>query len=128
MKKCSVEGCNSKHYAKGLCYKDYARNLRKNGTSSKAVCSIEGCTTPAITKGLCSRDYQRSRKVEVKPQENVRTDYAEMVEDCMELLNFGVTDIEELWRRSGFVSEQAMRYHLTEEQREKVSLYVGLSD
>lgn len=68
-RRCDVEGCNTKHYAKGLCLKHYTR-LKRRGTTVKFVrperpvvpCSVDGCDRvvgPKSAKGLCESHYSR---------------------------------------------------------------------
>lgn len=61
MKKCTVNGCNDKHYGKGYCSKHYQR-VYKNGTSDKKIikkkiCNIEGCEKPRHSKEYCGQHY-----------------------------------------------------------------------
>lgn len=69
---CSVEGCDRKPLAKGLCKAHYERN-RRNGTPGGAIgrarvirpqrsCTVEGCERPHKTHGYCAMHYQRWRK------------------------------------------------------------------
>lgn len=69
---CSVDGCERKPLAKGLCKAHYERQ-RRNGTPGGAVgpprfyrpvpaCSVEGCDRPHKTNGYCGMHYQRWRK------------------------------------------------------------------
>ena len=61
---CSVEGCEKKHYARGLCQMHY-RRMERNGTTDRIrepglkVCSIESCDRVAEARGLCHGHYQR---------------------------------------------------------------------
>ena len=62
---CSLEACNTKHYAKGLCRKHYVRFLRRGTTqlpSKVYVCVIDGCDKPFMAKGMCSMHYARAAR------------------------------------------------------------------
>lgn len=41
MKKCTIDSCNSQHYAKGLCKKHYAQHLRGTLTDKQQSRSTE---------------------------------------------------------------------------------------
>jgi hypothetical protein len=54
---CNVEGCTTKAYCKGLCFKHYQRALRHDGDTSDRprivrTCSVEGCGGKVYAKGL----------------------------------------------------------------------------
>src|SRR5687767_7623433 len=66
---CSVDGCSTKHYGKGLCLKHYTR-LKRRGTTDeyvrpikpRPVCSVENCDRivgPKAARGLCASHYSR---------------------------------------------------------------------
>jgi hypothetical protein len=61
---CSVEDCEQRATAKGLCPKHYAR-LRRHGDvhvsrwEHPAECSVQDCQQPTHAKGLCNRHYRR---------------------------------------------------------------------
>jgi hypothetical protein len=61
---CSVDGCDGRVLAKGLCGKHYRRQQR-NGTTEllrkRTYCSIEGCNIRANTDGICSKHLWRLR-------------------------------------------------------------------
>lgn len=59
MTTCSVEGCERKHYGKGLCSKHYARNRRRNNTRR---CSVDGCLRAYVSSGYCGAHYRRYLK------------------------------------------------------------------
>jgi hypothetical protein len=70
MRSCSVEGCDRKHSAKGLCAHHYYR-LRNNGTleertftdpPARSYCSVEGCEKASAARGWCQMHYDRWRK------------------------------------------------------------------
>lgn len=64
---CSVEDCDTEHYAKGYCRKHYVRVQRHGSTNlpEKAPpkppppCSVETCDRPAKTRALCVTHYSR---------------------------------------------------------------------
>lgn len=61
---CSVDGCEKKSSAKGLCHTHYMR-LRRHGTTDDPVkkerspCSVAECESPNIGRGLCRKHYLR---------------------------------------------------------------------
>ena len=65
-KKCTVEGCARKYYAKGFCDTHYTAN-RVHGDpthSAKRVrekCTADGCPRKQHAKGLCDQHYSNSR-------------------------------------------------------------------
>lgn len=68
MRLCSIEGCEKKHKAKGLCAMHY-RRLKKNGTTDLPEktpfwrpCDIPGCEKPHYAKGYCVMHYARNKK------------------------------------------------------------------
>lgn len=64
---CSVEHCELKHLAKGMCSKHYTRLLRHGSTSDDALirtpnigeCSIAGCEQPMRKRSWCSAHYSQ---------------------------------------------------------------------
>lgn len=62
-KTCSVEGCNGKSHARGLCQKHYRKFMRwgdpTHNENKPFLCSVEGCTRKARTRGLCKLHYYR---------------------------------------------------------------------
>lgn len=61
-RKCSVEGCNREHRAKGYCQKHYSQvryygYIRNIIIRDKRTCSIKECEREAIAKGLCNKHY-----------------------------------------------------------------------
>ncbi len=58
---CTVDGCEDKYLAKGLCGKHYARVKRtgKLESSFRESCSVEGCESKHRGKGFCSKHYSR---------------------------------------------------------------------
>lgn len=62
-KVCSVENCNSRHKARGLCLAHYNTELRhENGTYTNrriknAICSVDECDEPVKWKKLCNDHY-----------------------------------------------------------------------
>jgi hypothetical protein len=65
MKGCSFDGCDQKHFAKGLCHGHYTQKwkgqeltpLRQRNVGKG--CSFPGCKSEADTKGLCSIHYHQ---------------------------------------------------------------------
>ena len=116
---CTFEGCSKPHKGRGYCRGHLAQLTRGK--------ELAGCDGPHKAKDLCVVHYGRLCRGTLygsTKQEQLNN----AVEDCMELLSFGVSDIDELWQRAGFVSLNAMRNNLSEEQWAKVRLYVGLGD
>jgi hypothetical protein len=67
---CSVDGCERKHGALGLCFMHYKRLTRTGELRGAEAmekkpnlgpCRVKVCERPAITKGLCEGHYQRMR-------------------------------------------------------------------
>ena len=113
MKICSVEGCDKKPVAKGLCYTHYGRMLRTGSTELKnrsvckfcggevhhkqmcehhynlwleaRVCNIEGCEKRTSAKGLCSYHYSKSRKKSEVLNDDAKKYYELLVEEIKKL-------------------------------------------
>jgi len=73
---CSVDGCETKKYATGLCSKHYSRLKRHGSTSddvltrkpNKGNCSVEGCGQPMRKRTWCASHYSQWKTTgEVKP-------------------------------------------------------------
>lgn len=64
-RRCSVDGCENKHYGRGLCEKHY-RRWRRTGSvhviARPDSCSVEGCERPVDANGLCHGHDQRVRR------------------------------------------------------------------
>jgi len=62
-KECSVEGCDKKVWARGMCPKHY-RRARVTGEIAKKeypdTCSVDGCENPHFASGLCQIHYHRN--------------------------------------------------------------------
>ena len=56
---CSVDGCETKHHARGLCWMHYNRQRQ---ASPAPECSIDGCDKRAYKRGWCAMHYKRWRK------------------------------------------------------------------
>lgn len=129
---CTFEDCDKPHKGKGYCRGHLSQLTRgkkltplqvRYGLPSSVIrmCSFEGCERPHSAKDFCKMHYGRYCRGTLygsPKQEQLNN----AIEDCMELLSFGVTDIEELWQRAGFVSLDAMRNNLSLEQWEKVKM------
>lgn len=55
---CSVEGCEGKHNARGLCGKHYAEWKSEFNSSNGLECQSEGCTRPSYAREMCHMHYQ----------------------------------------------------------------------
>ena len=62
MRVCSIEGCERKHYAKGLCSKHYQEKTKKKERKKRGICSIDGCGNKHSAKGLCKKHYDSFMK------------------------------------------------------------------
>lgn len=65
---CSVEGCDGRYLARGLCSKHYQR-LRNSEDFTpqpkpdpERPCSADGCTNYGHLKGMCTKHYHRMRR------------------------------------------------------------------
>jgi hypothetical protein len=65
MKECSVENCERKHHAKGMCKPHYTRQHEKK-RAEQITCSIDGCDKKVyylhIAKGLCPMHFGRVKR------------------------------------------------------------------
>lgn len=68
-KVCTIEGCNKKAVARGLCSMHYTRELRERKKNPNALdpitgvpCKVEGCPGKVIARGLCARHYYQERR------------------------------------------------------------------
>ena len=81
-RKCSVDGCNEKHYAKGYCCKHYWQ-YRKYGEDlapdKPTVCKVEGCNGKHRGLGYCDKHYQQYKKYG-KILERTKFDSNEIIE------------------------------------------------
>src|SRR4051794_32263162 len=56
-RRCSVEGGEGKHLARGYCPKHYRQNKK-----SDTPCSVPGCGKPMIAREYCTTHYPRFMK------------------------------------------------------------------
>ena len=129
---CRVDGCTRKRRGLGLCNMHYNRFKRTGSTErqnreAKLECSIPNCTSVSHGRGWCEKHYSRWRKGALTEEviQNGDADHkplAHKLEDLEELISFGVTNIEELWTRAGFINEQQMMYHAPKELKERIRL------
>lgn len=64
---CSVDGCENKHRARGLCSKHYQRLAKGSDfiphkPDPTRPCSVDGCTNNGHLKGMCTKHYHRMRR------------------------------------------------------------------
>src|SRR5665647_1421043 len=60
MRICTVDGCNNKHKAKGLCSMHYLQEWRASTPDRR--CEVEGCTrSDVMAHNLCDVHYARKR-------------------------------------------------------------------
>lgn len=67
MQECSIDGCNKKHHALGMCRVHWTRKrlfgrTHKTRGIPKPICYVEGCGIISRSKGLCNNHYQRQYK------------------------------------------------------------------
>ena len=62
MRICSIEGCNRKHSARGMCNTHYVAWRKRNGLQGRGVCSVDECGERALSRGLCNLHYLRFRR------------------------------------------------------------------
>lgn len=65
-RRCSIDGCDDKHFGRGWCYDHYSRWWRYNDPEWQpapppTVCSVDGCGTEPVSLGLCVKHYNRQR-------------------------------------------------------------------
>jgi hypothetical protein len=60
---CSVEGCTSRHSAKGYCARHYRR------PPNKIACSVVGCDRPSRARTLCKMHYEQAVYAEQHPKQ-----------------------------------------------------------
>lgn len=108
---CSVEGCNRKHEAKGLCSGHYNR-FRKTGSIKenvplirhKKLCTFSGCDPKHYAKGLCGFHWQLVRKGEELRNERHKASNGT-----------GYIDLED-YRNIGMNGKNKLEHHLIMEQ------------
>lgn len=71
MRVCTIDGCNDRHTAKGLCsshYQEFRRTekspfrRRLGRKRNNKPCKVEGCVSIGKTRGYCSAHYQQFRR------------------------------------------------------------------
>lgn len=69
--RCTIDGCDRQHVARGLCELHYRRWRRTGSTADPekpAGCGEEGCTRPHEARGLCRLHYRRLQRAELSPR------------------------------------------------------------
>lgn len=65
MRRCDIEGCGNKHYARGWCNTHYAR-WKQHGNPYRErpviLCSIDNCSNKNFGYDLCAKHYARWRQ------------------------------------------------------------------
>jgi hypothetical protein len=61
MKKCSVDGCNGAHKAKGFCNKHYQQVKVHGKILEPNRCQVDGCTGKYCAHGWCETHYAQMR-------------------------------------------------------------------
>lgn len=89
---CSVEGCENKHLARGLCSLHYQR-LKHSGDfiprpkpDPERPCSVDGCTNNGHLKGMCTKHYHRMRRHGTTDDSVPKAAAKCRVEDCTEFV------------------------------------------
>lgn len=65
---CSIEGCDGKHLARGLCGRHYQRVRHgieftpRTKNDPERTCSVVGCLSYSKLKGMCQKHYHRMRR------------------------------------------------------------------
>lgn len=97
MKTCSVEGCNNKHHARGLCKKHYDQYLKEKLKNTK--CCVEGCNNPiciTFTKEkLCSKHGTRLARhgdIQITAKDRRINTFLEEMEESNDILNYEIKD------------------------------------
>ena len=70
MKVCSVEGCNEKHCAKGLCHKHYDVERRKNKDKRKALTEMQKKYSKTEKGKATATKFSKSTKGQIKTRRN----------------------------------------------------------
>lgn len=64
-RRCSVDGCESKHRARGFCFGHYKRFRRYGdplGTRPCRLCAIDGCDQEHYARSYCYKHYKKARR------------------------------------------------------------------
>ena len=72
-RRCTVSGCDKKHYSKGLCQAHYERKRRTGdvGTTplrpyGAAGCKVDGCTGEHLALGFCEKPTSASARTAIR--------------------------------------------------------------
>lgn len=86
-------------------------------------CEIPSCEGVPRSKGLCEKHYARKVRGTLTDEvlQNGEKALADKLEDLEDLIQFGVTDLEELWSRAGFTNEQQMLRSVPKELKERIA-------
>lgn len=68
LKKCSIDGCDYSHLARGFCKIHYGK-ARRSGAITRKIsinvgnkCLVDGCSSDAKAVGMCIAHYERKKK------------------------------------------------------------------
>ena len=127
---CKVEGCTRQSRSLELCVMHYNRYRRTKSTDRHTMvagleCAVPYCEGVSRSKGLCEKHYARKVRGTLTDEvlQNGEKALADKLEDLEDLIQFGVTDLDELWTRAGFTNKEQMLRSAPKELTERIKLY-----
>lgn len=93
---CSLDGCNVKRYARGLCLKHYSSARRKQelgaflnrqgvvSKSSPSICREPGCGLFVERRGMCEKHYSKFANSDVASEPDVSRGPSQPIRRCTE--------------------------------------------